>query len=138
MDHYAAIIDELADQPIVIGHSFGGLITQILLGQGIGRGGRRDGPGGAEGRQARAALKPPGRPPAIAHPSKRRGVVDLDFEQFNYAFTNTWDPADARAGLRTLRRAGDRPHLLRGRARELHARMGRPRSTSTARTADRC
>ena len=37
--------------------------------------------------------------PAIAHPSKRHGVVDLDFEQFNYAFTNTWEPADARAAF---------------------------------------
>lgn len=37
VDHYAAIIEELDDQPIVIGHSFGGLITQILLGRGTGR-----------------------------------------------------------------------------------------------------
>ena len=37
--------------------------------------------------------------PAIAHPSKRHGVVDLDFEQFNYAFTNTWDPEEARAAF---------------------------------------
>ena len=37
--------------------------------------------------------------PAIAHPSKRHGVVDLDFEQFNYAFTNTWEPARTRAAF---------------------------------------
>ena len=37
VDHYAAIIAELPEPPIVIGHSFGGLIAQILLGQGIGR-----------------------------------------------------------------------------------------------------
>src|SRR6478735_4147190 len=32
-DHYAAIIDALPTKPIVVGHSFGGLIAQKLLGQ---------------------------------------------------------------------------------------------------------
>jgi hypothetical protein len=36
--------------------------------------------------------------PAIAHPSKLRGVVTLTQEQFNYGcFTNTWEKADAEA-----------------------------------------
>ena len=37
--------------------------------------------------------------PAIAHPSTRHGTVDLDFDQFNYAFTNTWEPEAARAAF---------------------------------------
>ena len=32
---YAKVIESLSDQPIVIGHSFGGLITQVILGRGI-------------------------------------------------------------------------------------------------------
>src|SRR3954466_14811689 len=32
--HYAAVIDRLDVKPAVIGHSFGGLMTQILAGQG--------------------------------------------------------------------------------------------------------
>jgi hypothetical protein len=35
--------------------------------------------------------------PAIAHPSKLRGVVTLTQEQFNYGFTNMWEKADAEA-----------------------------------------
>src|SRR6185312_4463543 len=31
--HYAALIDQLADKPILVGHSFGGMIAQKLLGQ---------------------------------------------------------------------------------------------------------
>ncbi|MCW3047694.1 MAG: putative arylesterase-like protein [Solirubrobacterales bacterium] len=96
VDHYAGIIDELDDPPIVIGHSFGGLITQILLGRGRGRAAVAMDPAAPKGvtRVPLSSLRAAA--PAIAHPSKRHGVVDLDFEQFNYAFTNTWDPADAR------------------------------------------
>lgn len=35
VDHYAALIATLPAKPIVIGHSFGGLIAQILLGRGV-------------------------------------------------------------------------------------------------------
>jgi pimeloyl-ACP methyl ester carboxylesterase len=36
VDHYANIIKKLEDKPIIIGHSLGGLITQILLSRGLG------------------------------------------------------------------------------------------------------
>jgi non-heme chloroperoxidase len=34
-DSYAKIIATLSEPPIVIGHSFGGLITEVILGRGI-------------------------------------------------------------------------------------------------------
>src|SRR6202165_5546587 len=34
-DHYAEVIGQLKQKPAVIGHSFGGLITQILAGRGL-------------------------------------------------------------------------------------------------------
>src|SRR4051794_29189867 len=37
-DAYAAVIAELPAKPVIIGHSFGGLITEKLLGMGLGRG----------------------------------------------------------------------------------------------------
>lgn len=48
-DHYAAIVDELADRPILIGHSYGGLIVQMLLDRGLGRAGVSIDPGPAAG-----------------------------------------------------------------------------------------
>lgn len=36
VDHYASIIDGLEEQPVIIGHSMGGLITQLLLDRGYG------------------------------------------------------------------------------------------------------
>jgi pimeloyl-ACP methyl ester carboxylesterase len=37
-DHYTALVAELPAPPILVGHSFGGLIAQRLLGRGLGRG----------------------------------------------------------------------------------------------------
>jgi pimeloyl-ACP methyl ester carboxylesterase len=97
VDHYAAIVEGLDEAPILVGHSFGGLFVQILLGRGLGRAGVALDPAAPKGvlRVAASSLKAAA--PAIAHPSKRHGVVELTFEQFNYGFTNTWDEADARA-----------------------------------------
>jgi non-heme chloroperoxidase len=34
-DHYAEVIGELHKKPAIIGHSFGGLLTQMLAGRGL-------------------------------------------------------------------------------------------------------
>ena len=99
VDHYAAIIDELPEPPIIIGHSFGGLITQILNGQGLGRAAVAMDPAAPKGIKRVPLSSLRAAAPAIAHPSKRHGVVEFDFEQFNYAFTNTWDEPEARAAF---------------------------------------
>jgi pimeloyl-ACP methyl ester carboxylesterase len=99
VDHYAALIEELDGPPVVIGHSFGGLIAQILLGRGLGRAAVALDPAAPKGVKRVPLSSLRAAAPAIAHPSTRHGVVDLDFEQFNYAFTNTWDPADARGAF---------------------------------------
>jgi pimeloyl-ACP methyl ester carboxylesterase len=39
VDHYAAKIQAMEEPPILIGHSFGGLIVQLLLDRGLGRAG---------------------------------------------------------------------------------------------------
>lgn len=39
VDHYAAFIKQLPEKPILIGHSLGGLVTQILINRGLGAAG---------------------------------------------------------------------------------------------------
>ena len=39
VDHYAAIIQELDTPPIIMGHSFGGAMVQLLLDRGLGAAG---------------------------------------------------------------------------------------------------
>jgi pimeloyl-ACP methyl ester carboxylesterase len=99
VDRFEAIIADLAAPPIVIGHSFGALITQILLGRGIGRAAVAMDPAAPRGVKRVPLSSLRAAAPAIAHPSKRPGVVDLDFDHFTYAFTNTCDPDDARAAF---------------------------------------
>lgn len=39
IDHYASFVKSLPEKPIIIGHSLGGLITQILINRGLGAAG---------------------------------------------------------------------------------------------------
>ncbi len=99
VDHYAAIVGELDAPPVIIGHSFGGLIAQLLLDRGLGRAGVALDPAAPRGVKRVPVSSLRAAAPAIAHPSTRKGTVELDFEQFNYAFTNTWDEEPARAAF---------------------------------------
>lgn len=49
VEHYARIIDTLPEQPILMGHSYGGLIVQMLLDRGYGAAGVAIDPGPAAG-----------------------------------------------------------------------------------------
>jgi pimeloyl-ACP methyl ester carboxylesterase len=87
-DHYAAIIAKLDRPPILIGHSFGGLIVQILLGRGVAAGAIAIDPAPMKGvwqlpisalRVASIALK---------NPLNRKRTVSLSLKQFRYGFGN--------------------------------------------------
>src|SRR3954451_23608014 len=95
VDHYATLIGELDEPPVLVGHSFGGLIVEILLDRGPGRAGVGLSPAPPKGILVLpfSALKAAS--PALAHPSKRRGVVTLTLEEFTYAFVNTLSPEQA-------------------------------------------
>jgi pimeloyl-ACP methyl ester carboxylesterase len=49
VDHYAAFIQSLPESPIIMGHSFGGLFTQLLLDRGLGAAGVAISPGAPRG-----------------------------------------------------------------------------------------
>ena len=94
VDHYAAIVEAMDEPPVIMGHSFGGLFTELLLDRGLGRAGVGLSPAAPKGvlRLPLSQLKSAA--PALAHPSTRHGVVPLDLDEFTYGFVNTW-PADA-------------------------------------------
>jgi pimeloyl-ACP methyl ester carboxylesterase len=95
VDHYDAIIRELARPPIIIGHSFGGLTTQLLLDRGLGAAGVAIGTAPPKG----ILLLPPSTLrsafPGLKNPFNRDGVDPLTPEQFQYRFTNTISKADS-------------------------------------------
>src|SRR5215469_7639432 len=87
--HYAQIIRGLDAPPIVIGHSFGGLIAQRLLGQDLAAAGVAIDAAPIKG----VLYLPPSalRVASIAlrKPANRNAAVSLTPEQFRYGFGNT-------------------------------------------------
>jgi pimeloyl-ACP methyl ester carboxylesterase len=87
-DHFEAVIRKLDRKPAVIGHSFGGLLTQILAGRGLSAASVAIDPAPFRGvlplpisalRSSSAVLR---------NPANRHRAVPLTYEQFRYAFAN--------------------------------------------------
>ncbi len=95
VDHYEVLIRELDRPPVLIGHSYGGLFVELLLDRGLGRAGVALSPAPPKGilKLPFSTLKAGA--PALAHPSKWHGVVELTLEEFTYAFVNTFTPEKA-------------------------------------------
>ena len=85
---YADIIDGLTQQPVIIGHSFGGLIAEKLLGQDVGAAAVAIDPAQIKGvlplplAQLRAGL------PALGNPANLHKAVTLTQKEFRYGFGN--------------------------------------------------
>jgi pimeloyl-ACP methyl ester carboxylesterase len=89
VDHYEGIVRELDRPPIIIGHSFGGLFTQLLLDRGLGTAGVAIGTAPPKG----VVLLPPSTLrsgfPGLKNPLARSGLARLTPKQFRWRFTNT-------------------------------------------------
>jgi pimeloyl-ACP methyl ester carboxylesterase len=89
VDHYESIIRGLDHPPIIMGHSFGGLVTQILLDRGLGAAGVAIASAPVKGvlllpfSTIKVSL------PALSNPANNHRAVPLTPDQFHYAFTNT-------------------------------------------------
>ena len=101
VDHYEEQIDALDGPPVLIGHSFGGLIVELLLDRGLGRAGVAMSPAPPKGILVLPFSSLKAAAPALAHPSKWHGVVPLTLEEFTYGFVNTFSPEDAKAAYET-------------------------------------
>jgi pimeloyl-ACP methyl ester carboxylesterase len=97
VDHYDAIIRALDRPPVIMGHSFGGLVTELLLDRGLGAAGVAISPAPVKGvlrlppSQLRSAF------PVLGNPANRNRTVELTPKQFHYAFTNTMTEDEAKA-----------------------------------------
>jgi pimeloyl-ACP methyl ester carboxylesterase len=89
VDYYAGIIDKLDSPPIIMGHSFGGAFTQILLDRGLGTAGVAIDSGPVKGLLALPASTLKTGFPVLKNPANNHRAVPLTPEEFHYAFTNT-------------------------------------------------
>ena len=96
VESYAQIIATLPEPPIVIGHSFGGLITEVILGKGIAAAGIALDPAPMKGvwQLPFSALKASF--PVLANPFNISKAVSLSFNQFRYGFANAVPEHEAR------------------------------------------
>jgi alpha-beta hydrolase superfamily lysophospholipase len=93
--HFVDVIETLDSPPIIIGHSFGGLLTERLMGEGRGIAGVAIDPAQIKGvlplplSQLRSAL------PALANPTNLHKAVSLTKDEFRYGFGNAVSEAES-------------------------------------------
>jgi alpha-beta hydrolase superfamily lysophospholipase len=96
-EHFANIIANLDDVPVLVGHSFGGLIVEKLLGEGIGAGAVAIDPAQIKGvlplplAQLRAGL------PGLGNPTNLHKAVSLTAKEFRFGFGNALSEAESDA-----------------------------------------
>jgi pimeloyl-ACP methyl ester carboxylesterase len=96
MEHLESVVGGLDTPPIIMGHSAGGVFTQLLLDRGHGVAAVAMNSAPTEGvkvvplSQIRAGF------PVLKNPANRHRAVGLTFEQWHYAFTNTFSEEESR------------------------------------------
>jgi len=95
-DHYAEVIGKLAKRPAVVGHSFGGLLTQIIAGRGLSAASVAIDPAPFRGVLPLPISALKSSRPVLGNPANRNRAVPLTYEQFRFAFANAVDEAEAR------------------------------------------
>ena len=95
VDHYEEEITSLQEPPILIGHSFGGLIVELLLDRGLGRPASPMSPAPPKGILVLPFSSLKAASPALAHPSRWHGIVELTPDEFTYGFVEHLQPEAA-------------------------------------------
>ena len=93
--HYQVRLDELPEPPVLIGHSFGGMIVEKLLGLGYGRAGIA-----IDAAQIKGVLPLPlsalrATSPVFKNPANRHRAISLTAEEFRFAFANAVSAEEA-------------------------------------------
>jgi len=94
-DHFGDVIGQLTKKPALIGHSFGGLITQILAGRGVAVVSVAVDPAPFRGVLPLPVSALKSAAPVIGNPANRGRAVPLTYDQFRFAFANAVTEAEA-------------------------------------------
>jgi pimeloyl-ACP methyl ester carboxylesterase len=113
-DHYERIICELPTRPIIMGHSFGGAFTQLMVDRGLGAAGVP-----IDSASVRGVLDLPVSTlrsawPLLRDPLFRHRAIGLTAKQFHYAFCNTLSEDESRRVWARYAVPGSRNVLLEG------------------------
>src|SRR5215212_5223236 len=96
-DHFDALLRRLDRRPAVIGHSFGGLLAQILAGRGLSAASVAIDPAPFRGVLPLPLSSLKSAWPVLGNPANRSRAIPLTFEQFRYGFANAVPEDEAHA-----------------------------------------
>jgi non-heme chloroperoxidase len=95
-DHFADVIGKLDKKPAVIGHSFGGLLTQIIAGRGLSTASVAIDPAPFRGVLPLPISALKSASPVLTNPANRNRAVPLTYEQFRFGFANAVNEDEAK------------------------------------------
>jgi len=95
-DHFEEIIRGLDTKPVVVGHSFGGLLTQILAGRGLAAASVAIDPAPFRGVLPLPISALKSAFPVLGNPANRNRAVPLTYDQFRFGFANAVSEDEAR------------------------------------------
>jgi non-heme chloroperoxidase len=95
-DHFQEAIEALDKKPAVVGHSFGGLLAQILAGRGLNAVSVAIDPAPFRGVLPLPISALKSSKPVLGNPANRSRAVPLTYEQFRYAFANAVSEDEAK------------------------------------------
>jgi pimeloyl-ACP methyl ester carboxylesterase len=87
-DHFQDVVAKLSKKPAIIGHSFGGLLAQILAGRGLSAASVAIDPAPFRGVLPLPISALKSASPVLGNPANHGRAVPLTYEQFRYAFAN--------------------------------------------------
>ena len=95
-DHFATVIGGLKRKPAVVGHSFGGLLTQIVAGRGLSAASVAIDPAPFRGVLPLPISALKSASPILTNPANRNRAVPLTYEQFRFGFANAVSEDEAK------------------------------------------
>jgi pimeloyl-ACP methyl ester carboxylesterase len=95
LDHLASMINGLEKPPIIMGHSFGGALTQLLVARGLGSAAVCINTAPTEGVRVNPPSQLKSLFPILSKPSNAHKAVGFTSDQFHYTFTNTLSKEDS-------------------------------------------
>src|SRR5207245_6486332 len=95
-DHVASIVTRLQKKPAVIGHSFGGLLAQIIAGRGLAAVTVAIDPAPFRGVLPLPISALKASSPVLSNPANRSKAIPLTYDQFRFAFANAVSEDEAK------------------------------------------
>ncbi len=119
-DHFSDVISQIKKKPVVVGHSFGGLIAQQLADKGLCAVTVAIDPAGFRGVLPLPLSELNSGAPVLINPANYHRAVSLTFEQFRYGFTNEVGEDEARQLYETFAVPGSGRFLFQAAAANLN------------------